>query len=75
MANQLVQASGGSSVMLRYDPLGRFYETSGGSAAGITRFVCNGDELVADAAVHFGGRELLPNNRSISPAPIIYEPR
>lgn len=32
---------------LRYDPLGRLYETSGGSA-GITRFLYDGDELVAE---------------------------
>jgi hypothetical protein len=32
---------------LRYDPLGRLYETSGG-AAGITRFLYDGDALVAE---------------------------
>ena len=32
---------------LRYDPLGRLYETGGGSA-GITRFLYDGDELVGE---------------------------
>jgi RHS repeat-associated protein len=45
--NRLVSAGGGSSANLRYDPLGRLYETSGG-AAGITRFLYDGDELVAE---------------------------
>ncbi len=47
MENRLVSAGGGSSTNLRYDPLGRLYETSGG-AAGITRFLYDGDELVAE---------------------------
>ena len=45
--NRLVSAGGGSSASLRYDPLGRLYETSGG-AAGTTRFLYDGDELVAE---------------------------
>lgn len=45
--NRLVSASGASSAGLRYDPLGRLYETSGGTA-GITRFVYDGDELIAE---------------------------
>jgi RHS repeat-associated protein len=45
--NRLVSASGASSAALRYDPLGRLYETGGG-AAGITRFLHDGDELVAE---------------------------
>jgi RHS repeat-associated protein len=43
----LVTASGAKAAGLRYDPLGRLYETSGG-AAGITRFLYDGDELVAE---------------------------
>ena len=45
--NRLVSASGVTTAGLRYDPLGRLYETSGG-AAGITRFLYDGDELVAE---------------------------
>jgi RHS repeat-associated protein len=45
--NRLVSASGVTSASLRYDPLGRLYETSGGPA-GITRFLYDGDELVAE---------------------------
>ncbi len=45
--NRLVSAGGGSSASLRYDPLGRLYETGGG-AAGTTRFLYDGDELVAE---------------------------
>jgi RHS repeat-associated protein len=45
--NRLVSASGAKVAGLRYDPLGRLYETSGG-AAGITRFLYDGDELVAE---------------------------
>ncbi len=44
--NRLVSASGASSASLRYDPLGRLYETSG--ASGTTRFLYDGDELVAE---------------------------
>lgn len=44
--NRLVSASGAISAQLRYDPLGRLYETNG--SAGITRFLYDGDELVAE---------------------------
>ncbi len=44
--NRLVSASGGTSATLRYDPLGRLYEVSG--ASGTTRFLYDGDELVAE---------------------------
>ena len=44
--NRLVTASGAKSAGLRYDPLGRLYETTG--AAGTTRFLYDGDELVAE---------------------------
>lgn len=47
--NRLVSAGGVSSASLRYDPLGRLYETSGG-AAGTTRYLYDGDELVAEYA-------------------------
>jgi RHS repeat-associated protein len=47
--NRLVSAGGVSSASLRYDPLGRLYETSSG-AAGTTRFLYDGDELVAEYA-------------------------
>jgi RHS repeat-associated protein len=47
--NRLVSAGGVSSASLRYDPLGRLYETAGG-AAGTTRFLYDGDELVAEYA-------------------------
>jgi RHS repeat-associated protein len=45
--NRLVSAGGASSASLRYDPLGRLYETSGGGA-GTTRFLYDGDELVGE---------------------------
>ena len=44
--NRLVAASGGLTAGLRYDPLGRLYEVSGGSST--TRFLYDGDELVAE---------------------------
>jgi RHS repeat-associated protein len=44
--NRLVSASGVKSAGLRNDPLGRLYETSG--AAGTTRFLHDGDALVAE---------------------------
>lgn len=44
--NRLVSASGAKTAGLRYDPLGRLYETTG--AAGTTRFLQDGDELVAE---------------------------
>ncbi len=45
--NRLVSASGTTNAALRYDPLGRLYETGGGSA-GITRFLYDGDALIAE---------------------------
>ena len=45
--NRLVTATGAKTANLVYDPLGRLYETSGG-APGITRFLYDGDELVAE---------------------------
>ncbi|MEP4150117.1 MAG: RHS repeat-associated core domain-containing protein, partial [Lentilitoribacter sp.] len=45
--NRLVSATGSTTANLRYDPLGRLFETSGGSA-GTTRFHQDGDELVAE---------------------------
>lgn len=47
--NRLVGASGVANATLRYDPLGRLYETSGGTA-GITRFLYDGDALIAEYA-------------------------
>ncbi|MBE1525978.1 RHS repeat-associated protein [Sphingopyxis sp. OAS728] len=44
--NRLVSASGAKSAALRYDPLGRLYETVGGGST--TRFLYDGDELVAE---------------------------
>ncbi|HEX8582956.1 MAG TPA: hypothetical protein VF680_00930, partial [Allosphingosinicella sp.] len=43
--NRLVGASTGAALV--YDPLGRLFETSGGSA-GVTRFLYDGDALVAE---------------------------
>lgn len=45
--NRLIAASGARTASLVYDPLGRLYETLGGSA-GITRFLYDGDELIAE---------------------------
>jgi RHS repeat-associated protein len=45
--NRLVSATGANNATLDYDPLGRLFETSGGSA-GTTRFLYDGDELVAE---------------------------
>lgn len=44
--NRLVSASGAKNATLRYDPLGRIYETVGGGNT--TRFLYDGDELVAE---------------------------
>jgi RHS repeat-associated protein len=44
--NRLVGASGATNATLRYDPLGRLYETVGGGST--TRFLYDGDELVAE---------------------------
>jgi RHS repeat-associated protein len=43
--NRLVEATG---ARLRYDPLGRLYETSAGSLSNTTRMLYDGDELVAE---------------------------
>ena len=45
--NRLVSLSGAKTATLRYDPLGRLYEV-GGAGAGVTRFLHDGDELVAE---------------------------
>lgn len=52
--NRLMSASGGKNATLRYDPLGRLYETVGGGNT--TRFLYDGDELVAE---YDGGGTLL----------------
>jgi RHS repeat-associated protein len=44
--NRLVSASGAKNATLRYDPLGRLYETVGSGVT--TRFLTDGDELVAE---------------------------
>ncbi|MBE1525993.1 RHS repeat-associated protein [Sphingopyxis sp. OAS728] len=43
--NRLVSVSGAKNATLRYDPLGRLYETVGSTT---TRFLHDGDELVAE---------------------------
>jgi RHS repeat-associated protein len=45
--NRLVAATGAKNATLRYDPMGRLYETTGGPA-GLTRFVYDGDALVQE---------------------------
>jgi RHS repeat-associated protein len=45
--NRLVSATGAKNANLAYDPLGRLWQTGGGSA-GITRFVYDGDRLVEE---------------------------
>ncbi len=48
--NRLVSASGSKTATLRYDPMGRLYETVGtvnGSTV-TTRFLYDGDELIAE---------------------------
>ncbi len=45
--NRLVSASGAKTASLAYDPLGRLWQTSGGSA-GTTRFVYVGDKLAIE---------------------------
>ncbi len=44
--NRLVSASGGRTAALTWDPLGRLWQVAG--AAGTTRFLYDGDELVAE---------------------------
>jgi RHS repeat-associated protein len=44
--NRLISASGGKNATLKYDPLGRLYEVSGGGTT--TRFLYDGDALVAE---------------------------
>ncbi|HZD10018.1 MAG TPA: RHS repeat-associated core domain-containing protein, partial [Candidatus Binatia bacterium] len=44
--NRLISAAGGDSATLKYDPLGRLYEVSGGGTT--TRFLYDGDALVAE---------------------------
>ena len=46
--NRLIAASGARTAGLVYDPLGRLYETSGGSGGVTTRFLYDGDELIAE---------------------------
>ena len=44
--NRLISASGGKSATLTYDPLGRLFQVSSGSAT--TQLLYDGDELVAE---------------------------
>ncbi|MEE9433897.1 MAG: RHS repeat-associated core domain-containing protein [Sphingorhabdus sp.] len=46
--NRLVKAAGGSTANLRYDPLGRLYESDAGTSATRTRFLYDGDAMVAE---------------------------
>ena len=46
--NRLVSAIGCTTAALRYDPLGRLYETSANTAPTTTRVVYNGNELMAE---------------------------
>jgi RHS repeat-associated protein len=48
--NRLISASGSKTAALRYDPMGRLYETVGTVNGGTvtTRFLYDGDELVAE---------------------------
>jgi RHS repeat-associated protein len=46
--NRLVSASGAASAQLVYDPLGRLFQTSGGSPVTTTQFLYDGDALVAE---------------------------
>jgi RHS repeat-associated protein len=45
--NRLVSAGGGHNAALAYDPLGRLWQVSGGSA-GATRFEYDGDKVIAE---------------------------
>jgi len=45
--NRLVSASGATNASLVYDPLGRLFETSAGSA-GTTEFLYDGDRMIAE---------------------------
>ena len=53
--NRLRSASGAKTASLLYDPMGRLWQTSGGSA-GTTRFLYDGDALVAE---YNGSNQLL----------------
>ncbi len=57
--NRLIQSSGPKSATLRYDPLGRLYETSAGTAATTTRMLYDGDELVAEYSAPATGSPVL----------------
>jgi RHS repeat-associated protein len=46
--NRLVSASGAKNGSLKYDPLGRLYEFTTPSPATTTRFVYDGDRLIAE---------------------------
>jgi RHS repeat-associated protein len=67
--NRLVAASGARTAALRYDPLGRLYEVTG--SAGTTRFLYDGDALVAeyDAA---GARQHLYVHADGADTPLIW---
>jgi RHS repeat-associated protein len=67
--NRLVAASGARTAALRYDPLGRLYEVTG--ASGTTRFLYDGDALVAeyDAA---GARRHLYVHATGADTPVVW---
>ncbi|MEP2990758.1 MAG: RHS repeat-associated core domain-containing protein [Parasphingorhabdus sp.] len=46
--NRLISASGAKNAQLKYDPLGRLYETNNGSGGAVTRFLYDGDALVGE---------------------------
>ena len=46
--NRLVEASGARNATIIYDPLGRLWEVNQGSSATTTRFLYDGDALIAE---------------------------
>ena len=48
MENRLVVASGRKTATLTYDPLGRLWQTAGGTGGKVVRFLYDGDQLVSE---------------------------
>jgi YD repeat-containing protein len=53
--NRLVQASGTHNLALRYDPLGRLFQTQSPESGAIVQFLHDGDELAAEYNAVGGG--------------------
>jgi RHS repeat-associated protein len=70
--NRLVSATGGRNASLRYDPLGRLYEVTGGGTT--TRFLYDGDALVGEYVAGLVNARYVHGSNAGADDPLIWYP-